>query len=80
MNDNMVKALKCISSQNGCGECYKDEFNKNVLQTGKIMICRNVTTGNRVSCPFHQFEYSTDFDEGLDWLYNLAEKIEKDMK
>lgn len=84
--ENMIKALKCIASQDAEGDCYSDHYNahlicdqldKNIRLDEKIMSCGGLIE-NTINCPYHQYEYGTCFEDGeLFWLKEVAEMIEK---
>lgn len=85
--ENMIKALKCIASQDAEGDCYADRYNahlicdqhdKKIRLDEKAMTCGG-RTGNTINCPYHQNEYGVCFEDGeLYWLKEVAEMITRE--
>ncbi len=85
--EDMIKALKCISSQDAEGDCYADHENfmhmqddehKHIIcETGKDL--RDYISGKEaVDCPYHQNTYGCCFEDGeLYWLKDVAELLEE---
>ena len=85
--DDMIKALKCVSSQDVEGDCYADhenfmhmdddEHKRIVCGTGEDL--RDYISGKEaVACPYHQKTYGTCCEDGeLYWLKDVAELLEK---
>ncbi len=66
--DDMIKALKCIASQDGEGDCYADRENFNHMEGDnyKRLVCRDgdklkeyISGRDAVGCPYHQKTYET---------------------
>lgn len=84
--DDMIKALKCVASQDTEGDCYADhenfmymkddEYKRIVCETGENL--RDFISGKEaVGCPYHQNEYGCCFEDGdLFWLKDVAELLE----
>lgn len=87
MLEDMIKALKCISSQDAEGDCYADhenfmhmqddEHKRIICETGKDL--RDYISGKEaVGCPYHQNTYGCCFEDGeLHWLKDVAELLEE---
>lgn len=85
--DNMIKALKCVASQDTEGDCYADrensmhmdddEHKRIVCGTGETL--RDFISGKEsLRCPYHQKEYGCCFEDGeLYWLKDVAELLEE---
>lgn len=84
--DDMIKALKCVASQDANGDCYadhenfmhmKDEHKRIVCGTGEDL--RDYISGKEaVGCPYHQKTYGTCCEDGeLYWLKDVAELLEE---
>lgn len=84
---NMIKALRCVASQDTTGKCYGDYENLNHMQDEgyKRIVCREVENlkdyvsgENVVTCPYYQKDYGCCFEDGeLFWLEDVAELLEK---
>ena len=85
--EDMIKALKCVASQDAEGDCYADHENFNHMEDDnyKRIICgtgdkfENYISGrNAVGCPYHQKPYGTCYEDGeLYWLKDVAELLEE---
>ena len=85
--EDMIKALKCVASQDGEDDCYADHENFNHMEDDnyKRLICgtgdkfENYISGrNAVGCPYHQKPYGTCYEDGeLYWLKDVAELLEE---
>lgn len=85
--DDMIKALKCVASQDAEGDCYADHENfmhieddkhKRILcETGEYL--KDYISGkDAVGCPYHQNTYGRCFEDGrLSWLKDVAELLEE---
>lgn len=84
--DDMIKALRCVSSQDTVGDCYADHENfihmddkhkRIVCGTGEDL--RDYISGKEaVGCPYHQNTYGCCFEDGeLYWLKDVAELLEE---
>lgn len=70
--DDMIKALKCVASQDTVGECYADHenFMHNMDDEYKSIVCgtgedlRDYVTGKEaVGCPYYQDTYGCCFEK-----------------
>ena len=85
--EDMIKALKCISSQDAEGDCYMDHENFKHMEDDKYkrIVCetgenlRDYISGkDAVGCPYHQKAYGTCYEDGeLYWLKDVAELLEE---
>ena len=85
--DDMIKALKCVSSQDVEGDCYMDHENFKHIEDDKYkrIVCRDgenlkdyISGRDAVGCPFHQEKYGCCFEDGeLYWLKDVAELLEE---
>lgn len=85
--DDMIKALKCVSSQDTVGDCYADHENFMHMNDGeyKRIVCRagedlrdSISDKETVGCPYYQNTYGCCFDNGeLYWLKDVAELLEE---
>lgn len=84
--DDMIKALKCVASQDTVGDCYadhenfmhmEDEHKRIVCGTGEDL--RDYISGKEaIGCPYHQNTYGCCFEDGeLYWLKDVAELLEE---
>ncbi len=85
--DDMIKALKCVASQDAVGDCYADhenfihikddEHKRVVCGTGENL--RDYISGKEaIGCPYHQNTYGCCFEDGeLYWLKDVAELLEE---
>ena len=84
--DDMIKALKCVASQDTVGDCYADhenfihmddEHKRIVCGTGEDL--RDYISGKEaIGCPYHQNTYGCCFENGeLYWLKDVAELLEE---
>lgn len=84
---NMIKALRCVASQNVEGDCYADIQNYMHITDDKFkrLVCRDgenlkdfINGKEAVTCPFYQKEYGCSFEDGeLFWINNVADLLEK---
>ena len=85
--EDMIKALKCISSQDAEGDCYMDHENFKHMEDDKYkrIVCetgenlRDYISGKEaVGCPYHQRTYGTCYEDGeLYWLKDVAKLLEE---
>lgn len=84
--DDMIKALKCVASQDTVGDCYADhenfihmddEHKRIVCGTGEDL--RDYVSGKEaIGCPYHQNIYGCCVEVGeLYWLKDVAELLEE---
>ena len=85
MLEDMIKALKCVGSQNSLGDCYadrevymhmEDENHKRlVCETGKDLYIKGTPTEG---CPYYQKKYGVCPEDGdLYWLNEVAELLKE---
>ena len=85
--DDMIKALKCVASQDTVGDCYADHENFMHRNDGeyKCIVCRAgedlrdpISDKEAVGCPYYQNTYGCCFENGeLYWLKDVAELLEE---
>lgn len=85
--DDMIKALKCIASQDTDGDCYADRENFMCMEDDKHkrLVCgtgknlKDYISGKEaIGCPHHQDTYGCCFEDGeLYWLKDVAELLEE---
>ena len=85
--DDMIKALKCVASQDAEGDCYADHENFMHIEDDKHkrIVCgtgedlRDYIGGKEaVGCPYHQNTYGCCFEDGeLYWLKDVTELLEE---
>lgn len=85
--DDMIKALKCVSSQDVEGDCYADHENFMHMEDDehKRIVCgtgedlRDYISGKEaVGYPYYQQKYGCCFEDGdLSWLKDVAELLEE---
>ena len=84
--DDMIKALKCVASQDTVGDCYADHENfMHMHDKHKRIVCgtsedlRDYIGGKEaVGCPYHQNTYGCCFEDGeLYWLKDVTELLEE---
>ncbi len=85
--DDMIKALKCVASQDAEGDCYADHENFMHMEDDehKRLVCgtgenlRDFISGREaVGCPYYQKKYGCCFEDGeLYWLKDVAELLEE---
>lgn len=84
--DDMIKALRCVASQDAVGDCYADHENfmhrndkhkRIVCGTGEDL--RDYVSGNEaVGCPYYQQKYGCCFEDGdLFWMKDVAGLLEE---
>lgn len=84
--DDMIKALKCVASQDAVGDCYADHENfMHRNDEHKRIVCGTgedledyIGGGEAVGCPYYQQKYGCCFEDGeLFWLKDVAELLEE---
>lgn len=80
VDENLIKALRCIASVGTEGDCYMDYYNIANSDKSKHMYCNGrVFENDNIQCPFYQDKYDTCYQDGecSDWLYKIANILEK---
>jgi hypothetical protein len=84
--EDMIKALKCVASQDTVGDCYADHENfMHMHDKHKRIVCgtgedlRDYISGKEaVGCPYYQNTYGCCFENGeLSWLKDVAELLKE---
>lgn len=80
MDNDLIKALRCIASQGEDGNCKMDWHNLLRKDDEPKMYCSNKVWGDEtMQCPYHQDKYETCFEDGdcREWLNEVADILEK---
>lgn len=85
--DDMIKALRCVASQDTEGDCYMDHENFEHMEDDKYkrIVCGTgenlkdwISGKDAVGCPYLQKTYGTCYEDGeLYWLKDVAELLEE---
>ena len=85
--DDMIKALKCVASQDVEGDCYADYENYKHMEDDeyKRIVCGTgedlrdyISEKEAIGCPYYQEKYGCCFEDGeLYWLKDVAELLEE---
>ena len=77
INQNLIKALRCLGSNDGIGGCYCDRFNAAASLTERPMRCQGHDSEYQ-KCPYWQDEYGVCFEDGEcgEWLFKTADILE----
>nr|DAH48733.1 MAG TPA: hypothetical protein [Caudoviricetes sp.] len=84
--DDMIKALKCVASQDAVGDCYADHENfmhrndehKRIVRGTGEDLKDYIGGGEVVGCPYYQRKYGCCFEDGdLFWMKDVAELLEE---
>lgn len=84
--DDMMKALRCVASQDAVGDCYADRENfihrndehKRIVCGTDEALKNYIGGGEVVGCPYHQNTYECCFEDGeLYWLKDVAGLLEE---
>ena len=85
--EDMIKALKCVASQDAAGDCYADYENFRHMDDNnyKRLVCRDgedlrdyIGGKEAIGCPYYQEKYGCCFEDGeLYWLKDVAELLEE---
>lgn len=79
MDNDLIKALRCIASQDDAGDCKMDWHNLLRKDDEPKMYCNNKVWGDEtMQCPYHQDKYETCFEDGEcgEWLNEVADILE----
>lgn len=80
MDNDLTKALHCLTSQDNAGDCHMDIYNLLRKDNEPKMYCNNKVWGDEtIQCPYHQDKYETCFEDGEcgEWLNKIADILEK---
>lgn len=77
MDNNLIKALRCLASKNDDGECHMDFYNSKYPNKCPIY-CGSSGLGGGILCPYYQTKYSTVFgeEECREWLNAVADMMD----
>lgn len=79
MIKDMIKALRCLASQDENGDCYMQHYNTLHLDDDEPAICcTSEPSDERVKCPYYQNKYEVCFEDGEcgEWLSEAADILE----
>lgn len=80
MDNDLIKALRCLASQDSAGDCKMDWHNLLRKDDEPKMYCSNKVWGDEtVQCQYYQDKYETCFEDGGcgEWLDKVADILEK---
>lgn len=80
MDEEMIKALRCLGSQSCMGYCYADAYNdKNRfdVEAADMRCGETDEKKNWICCPYYQNKYETYIDDGCEWLDKVADILEE---
>lgn len=83
MDNDLIKALRCIASQGEDGNCKMDWHNLLRKDDEPKMYCSNKIWGDEaIQCPYHQDKYGVCFEDGdcREWLNEVADILENQNK
>ena len=77
MDNDLIKALRCIASDTPYDTCYEDYYNL-THHDGKRMHCSGALDDS-IPCPYYQNTYPVCFADGAcgEWLNEVADILEK---
>lgn len=73
--DNLIKALRCLASNNPEGDCYEEQYNFG--RKGQRISCYG--SPETMKCPYNQDTYGVCFEDGdcCEWLNDTAELLQE---
>lgn len=80
IDNDLLKALRCLASQDENGDCYMEHHNiMHVDGDAPEIYCGSTPVDGRVQCPFFQNKYGVCFEDGEcgEWLRAAADKLEE---
>ena len=80
MDNDLIKALRCLASQDENGDCNMDRHNFLRKENEPKIYCTTKVWGDEtMQCPYHQDKYETCFEDGEcgEWLDKVADILEK---
>lgn len=80
MDNDLIKALHCLASQDNAGDCHMDIYNFLRKDNEPKMYCSNKVWGDEtIQCPYRQDKYETCFADGEcgEWLNKITDILEK---
>lgn len=78
MDKDLIKALRCLASQDENGDCYMERHNLMHSDEPEIYCGSEISVG-RVQCPYYQNKYAVCYEDGecREWLNEVADILEK---
>lgn len=76
---NMIKALRCVASQDAMKDCYRTRYNRDRKEGEPMMTCKPLPDDLSIPCPYQQDEYKTNCEDGecMGWLNEIADMLER---
>lgn len=78
MDRDLIKALRCLASQDENGDCYMEHHN--FMHSNEPGIyCGSYPIDGRIKCPYYQNKYGVCFEDGEceEWLNEVTDILEK---
>lgn len=78
INSNMIKALRCVASQDAFKDCHRTRYNRDRKEGEPLMTCKPLPDDLSIPCPYQQDEYKTNCEDGecMGWLNEIADMLE----
>lgn len=83
----LIKALRCLASQDADGDCHMDKYNRyldncNFSKKKEAQMSCSGTSEGTIQCPYHQKTYGVCFEDGdcMDWLRTVADILERTLE
>ena len=79
MDNDLIKALRCIASQDSVGDCEMVSYNLLRKDDEPKMYCGSkIWRAEVIQCPYHQNEYGVCFEDGEcgEWLNKITDILE----
>lgn len=78
-HSDLIKALKCLASQDADGNCYMDHYNFSILGNPNRLKMRCGEFEGSICCPYNQSKYGVCFEDAecSGFLYEAANILEK---
>ena len=80
---DLIKALRCLASQDADGNCHMDKYNRyldncNFSKKKEAQMSCSGTSEGTIQCPYHQKTYGVCLEDGdcMDWLSTVADILE----
>lgn len=80
---DLIKALRCLASQDADGDCHMDKYNRyldncNFSKKKESQMSCSGTSEGTIQCPYHQKTYGVCLEDGdcMDWLSTVADILE----
>jgi len=83
IDNDLIKALRCLASQDNEGDCYGEHHNfMHVDGDENEIYCGSEPRDGRIQCPHYQNKYGVCFEDGecSEWLETVADELESSAK